>query len=79
MKYQAKPVIVNAEIIIEVGAINPDGSMAITLQSGVTTFADKGMIARYIPKEGDYLVTQSDDYVYLNPKDVFERKYEAIQ
>lgn len=33
------------------------------------------MCSRMLPKEGDYIVTQSDGYVYLNPKEVFERKY----
>lgn len=79
MKYQANPVQVDAEIIIEVGVITSEGAMAITLQGGVTTFADRTMIARYIPQPGDYLVTQSDGYVYLNPKEVFERKYSIVQ
>jgi hypothetical protein len=33
------------------------------------------MTARYTPESGDYLVRQEDGYEYLNPKDVFERKY----
>ena len=33
------------------------------------------MIARYVPKTGDYLVTQEDGYIYVNPREVFERKY----
>lgn len=36
------------------------------------------MTARYIPVPGDYIVTQEDGYEYLNPKDVFERKYRVI-
>ena len=28
-------------------------------------------------RQGDYWVIQPDSYVYLNPKDVFERKYRA--
>ncbi|WP_430230520.1 hypothetical protein [Paraburkholderia tropica] len=39
---------------------------------------DPGMIARYEPVSGDYLVTQEDGYQYINPKAVFERKYRAI-
>lgn len=35
----------------------------------------KEMTARLIPTIGDYWVRQADGYVYLNPKDVFERKY----
>lgn len=78
MKYVANPVEVNAEIIIGVGPVRSDGRLTVTLQGGNTFDCDKGMIARYIPQEGDYLVRQADDYVYLNPKDVFERKYHAV-
>src|ERR1700691_2146243 len=35
------------------------------------------MTARYAPKVGDYWVVQSDGYAYLNPAEVFERKYRA--
>jgi hypothetical protein len=33
------------------------------------------MLSRIRPDVGDYVVVQSDGYVYLNPKAVFERKY----
>jgi hypothetical protein len=36
------------------------------------------MTARYMPVVGDYWVIQSDGYIYLNPKDVFERKYSPL-
>lgn len=49
----------------------------MTVQDGTIRRADKSMISRYIPQEGDYVVTQADGYVYLNPKQVFERKYRA--
>ncbi len=77
MKYIANPVEVEAYIIVNtVGdTILPDGSMQLHLQNGAVRTATKGMIARYIPKEGDYYVVQSDGYVYVNPKEVFERKY----
>ncbi len=75
VKYCALPVIVDAEIIIGVGPILSNGSMHCALQNGVNAVASKEMLARFIPSEGDYLVTQADGYVYLNPKDVFERKY----
>lgn len=84
MKYQANPVIVEAQIITNTGKgaateITPDGGCLLHLQNGDTFHADKGMIARYIPKEGDYLVTQEDGYVYVNPKEVFERKYSPLK
>lgn len=36
------------------------------------------MISRFIPQAADYWVIQEDGYVYLNPKDVFERKYSKL-
>lgn len=78
MKYQAKPVKVDAEIIISVGPVLPDGSMHCALQNGVNAIATKEMISRFIPQEGDYWVTQADGYEYLNPKHVFEGKYSVV-
>ncbi len=78
MKYQANPVEVDAHIIIGVGPVTPQGEMHCALQNGENAIATKGMISRFIPSEGDYWVIQSDGYVYLNPKDVFERKYSSI-
>jgi hypothetical protein len=40
-----------------------------------TVIATPDMTARMTPKVGDYWVIQSDGYIYLNPKEVFERKY----
>jgi hypothetical protein len=77
MKYIANPVEVEALIIIKVGAVESDGSMMINTEGGIPYRCTKEMIARYIPTEGDYLVRQSDDYIYINPKDVFERKYRS--
>lgn len=39
----------------------------------------KEMTARYFPVVGDYLVRQPDGYEYLNPKDVFEGKFERVE
>ncbi len=78
MKYQANPVHVDAEIIIGIGSVLPDGSLHLALQNGENFTADHGMIARYIPAEGDYVVTQEDGYRYVNPKHVFERKYSPV-
>lgn len=54
------------------------GGAYLTLVDGSTHAADTGMLARYTPVPGDYLVRQEDGYEYLNPKDVFERKYRVI-
>lgn len=69
--YIANPVRVMAARIVEV-----DGAL-LTMEGGGMFRADAGMTARYTPVPGDYLVTQEDGYVYVNPKDVFERKYRA--
>ena len=37
------------------------------------------MTARYQPKIGDYLVRAEDGYEYLNPANVFERKYSEVK
>jgi len=54
------------------------GSLALTLENGDNVAATFEMIVRHTPTEGDYWVIQEDGYVYVNPKDVFERKYALI-
>lgn len=77
MKYQANPVIVDALKIEKVDT--PDGSgFRLILHEEGSMFASSEMLARMSPVPGDYIVTQSDGYVYLNPKDVFERKYSPV-
>lgn len=68
----ANPVRVTALRITEV-----DFS-ALRLEDGSTYHADAGMLARYKPVPGDYVVAQEDGYIYVNPKDVFERKYRML-
>ncbi len=75
MKYQANPVIVDAFKIVSVSSLQDDGSMSIATDDGQNRQADAGMLARYHPVPGDYWVIQEDGYEYINPKDVFERKY----
>lgn len=78
MKYQANPVIVDAFIIIDVDRILGNGSIAVKTQDGQSRTATKEMISRFIPSKGDYWVVQSDGYEYVNPKDVFKRKYSPV-
>lgn len=73
----AKPVRVNAAEILDVTYSPDDGSTLLRLSDGRNFVADNGMCARFAPAPGDYLVTQEDGYEYLNPKDLFERKYRA--
>lgn len=83
MKYIANPVIVDAFVIQEVWPLTGDvvlpGQYGLRLGNGEEKTANLEMVARMIPKAGDYYVIQSDGYVYLNPKDVFERKYSSEQ
>lgn len=74
----ANPVRANAATILDVMYSPDDGSNMLRLSDGRNFMADNSMCARYEPKIGDYLVTQEDGYEYLNPKDVFERKYTRI-
>ncbi len=75
MKYIAEPVEVEAFKISHVGDRDETGGSMITLENGDTVYATIGMVARMWPSIGDYWVVQSDGYVYVNPKAVFERKY----
>jgi hypothetical protein len=73
----ANPVLVHAAIIL---AIANEGisNTKLELDDGSAFVAPAEMTARHIPQTGDYLVTQDDGYRYINPKDVFERKYREI-
>jgi hypothetical protein len=79
----ANPVSVQATRILDVtdvtdrseGSDQSSPDLMLRLEDGRNFKADAGMTARYTPVPGDYVVTQEDGYTYLNPKDVFERKY----
>lgn len=84
--HRANQVSVRAATILEVTDITErtDGcgqswpDLMLRLSDGRNFKANSSMTARYVPVAGDYLVTQEDGYEYLNPKDVFERKYSTI-
>ena len=87
MKYIANPVEVEAFKILEIaGAENNVADQTPTyhlvigdpLAPSHVVVATPEMTSRMTPKIGDYWVIQSDGYVYLNPKEVFERKYRAV-
>lgn len=78
MKYQANPVIVDAFKIVSIGLEDKDGNVPLALDNGENVLATPAMYSRYRPHDEDYWVIQSDGYVYLNPKDVFERKYSPV-
>jgi len=80
MKYRANPVIVDAFKIVDVGAFRhpENGSLPLAIDNGDSVIATLEMLSRYEPVAGDYWVVQSDGYIYVNPKDVFERKYSPV-
>lgn len=92
MKYIANPVEVDAFKIEDVIAVSilsgkERGDLRLCRSSGVVLRLEDGrlvdatpeMTARMTPRVGDYWVIQADGYVYLNPKDVFERKYHKAE
>lgn len=79
-RYVANPVIVHAVTIVSISApANDDGTHDLKLSNGVIYRATSAQLARYVPVGGDYLVVQSDGYVYVNPKAVFEKKYSPLK
>lgn len=82
MKYIANPVEVDAFKIVSakppvVLTADNVGYLMLELEGGGVSTASPEMTSRMTPHPGDYLVIQADGYQYLNPKDVFERKYHA--
>jgi len=73
----AKPVLVHAAVILAV-ANEGTNSTRLDLDDGSKFTAPPELTARYVPQAGDLLVTQEDGYQYVNPRDVFERKYREI-
>lgn len=86
MKYRARPIEVQAyeiEAVRAAGTEAAPGHMAEMILVGFGRFlADGRMTTRHWPQPGDYLVLapQPDGsvYPYLNPRDVFESKYEMV-
>jgi hypothetical protein len=74
MKYVANPVVVDAYKILMLEGIS-DGGYELQLDNFEFRNATPAMCSRMTPAVGDYWVVQADGYTYLNPKDVFERKY----
>lgn len=81
MKYQAKPITVDAYKISRIGESWPNGNLQLFLERRngpeIIKEALPDMMSRMRPIEGDYWVIAPDGYEYLNPKAVFESKYEA--
>ena len=78
LTHEANPVRVNARVIRAVYLDRHPHFPVFELEDGIEYTPQEGMLSRYAPQIGDYLVTQEDGYEYFNPKDVFERKYHTI-
>jgi hypothetical protein len=78
MKYKANPVIVDAYKIVSIN-LDQHNIMYFCLDGKDDFIPTKSMLARITPQVGDYLVIQEDGYEYLNPKDVFQRKYSKVE
>lgn len=84
--FKANPIEVEAKVIESIQPLEVGGTldlafqvgMKLTLEDGTIFNAPKAMFVRYMPKEGDYLVTQADGYRYINPREVFQRKYSPV-
>ena len=81
MKYIANPVEVTAAQIAGVepqtGNV-PSGHVTCIMYDATRVVLTPEQTVRYSPTIGDYIVTQSDGYVYVNPKAIFERKYTRV-
>jgi hypothetical protein len=79
VKYKANPIIVDAQKIEKI-TLGKDASTPpeLLLENGDKYTPNWDMLSRIKPVVGDYVVTQPDGYIYLNPAKVFESKYTAI-
>lgn len=81
MKYIANPVEVDAYKIVEIPEPPTARGQLLKIDARpgdpepLLVNATPDMMSRMKPSVGDYWVIQSDGYIYLNPKEVFERKY----
>jgi len=79
MKYCVKPTVTVTAYKIKAVTKTNDGRTLIELDDGNPPFQlQEGQISRMKPAVGDYYVITADGYEYLNPKDVFEGKYEPL-
>jgi hypothetical protein len=79
VKYIANPVEVDAEQIERIIPGSSDSPLILKLAGGRLFSPSREMMSRMTPTIGDYVVTQADGYIYLNPKDVFLRKYRLAE
>ena len=78
MKAIGKPVEVDFYEIRGWDTAGPDGNCFVHCSEGRSFLVTPAMTARAPVGTYHYVVVQADGYVYLNPKDVFERKYSPV-
>lgn len=78
-KYIANPVEADAFVITGLSDdLGPNFGREVTVDDGSTRLITPEQMARMTPAVGDYFVIQSDGYIYINPKAVFERNYRKV-
>ena len=78
MKYQAKPVVVEAFSISSVSPIAKDGSATLTLANGEKVTASGELVARTGPTIGDYWVIAKEEEPEVLSRAEFQRKYTPL-
>src|SRR5690349_10833968 len=78
-KYIANPVVVDAWVITRVGEKDSYHGRRLQFLGREPFYAHAAMLARIKVQPGDYLVKTEDGYLYLNPGDVFEKKYRLAE
>lgn len=78
MKYVANPVVVTAHVIKKI-AHSLTMATFLYLDNDECVQVTPEMLCRFKLEVGDYWVQQEDGYEYLNPKEVFERKYRKME
>jgi hypothetical protein len=74
-KYIANPAVVDAWKVTRVGEKDSSRGRRLEFLGRGPFYAHGAMLARINVQPGDYLVRTEDGYLYLNPGDVFEKKY----
>lgn len=87
-KYQYKVRQVEGFEIVDIQHLYPDHVPGRTCRVKISSpcdmfydqwvYCDEAKTARMYPEIGDYVVIQPDGYVYINPKKVFEDKFEKV-
>jgi len=64
-----------AQEVITCGVEKDDVGIHLDDGSGMHLAPNHPMLARYVPKVGDFLITHSDEHQSFSPRDAFEQAY----